>query len=118
MGRSDNAELYRPRDRDAVPAAIAAGADMFLFCKNTEEDIKYMMEGYKKGIITAERLDEAVLRILGVKASLRLYEKKLIPIYENAVSVIGCEEHKKIEKTSNKVENYYRPTIQIIIQIS
>lgn len=86
------------RRRDAVPAAIAAGADMFLFCKNTEEDIKYMMEGYKKGIITAERLDEAVLRILGVKASLRLYEKKLIPIYENAVSVIGCEEHKKIEK--------------------
>ena len=39
-----------------------------------------------------------MLRILGVKASLRLYEKKLIPIYENAVSVIGCEEHKKIEK--------------------
>ena len=43
-----------------VPTAIAAGCDMFLFFQNPEEDVQYMLEGYKSGMITEERLQEAV----------------------------------------------------------
>ena len=84
-----------PRSRQ-VPEAIAAGCDMFLFFNDIEEDFNYMMEGWKSGIITDERLNDALRRILGLKASLKLHEKKekgnLVPPQEG-LTVIGCEEH-------------------------
>ncbi len=91
-----------PMDRRlAVPTTIASGCDMFLFTKNLEEDYQFMTDGVKNGIITKERLDEAVMRILGVKAALHLPEKKadgsIFVSPEEAKKVIGCEEHKAIE---------------------
>lgn len=89
---------FLPR-RQAVPASIAAGVDMFLFTICYEEDVNYMLEGIKEGIITPERLDEAVTRILGIKAKLNLYKKKVegalqLPL-EEARAVIGSAVHKK-----------------------
>ena len=55
-----------------VPNAIASGCDMFLFTKDLDEDIAYMKEGYRKGILTEERLNEAVTRILATKAAMGL----------------------------------------------
>ena len=51
----------------AVPTTIAIGCDMFLFNKSFDEDYGYMLEGYKKGILTPERLQEALTRILALK---------------------------------------------------
>lgn len=62
--------------REAVPTTIAIGCDMFLFNKSFDEDYEYMMEGYKNGVITDERLDDALTRILGLKASLGLHKKQ------------------------------------------
>ncbi|WP_340003973.1 glycoside hydrolase family 3 N-terminal domain-containing protein [Paenibacillus sp. FSL K6-0276] len=80
----------------AVPTSIAAGCDMFLFNKSLEEDFAYMMKGIENGILTVERVNEAVTRILGVKAALGLHKKKqqgtLVPEKE-ALGVLGCEEH-------------------------
>ncbi|MBU3099486.1 MULTISPECIES: glycoside hydrolase family 3 protein [Clostridium] len=85
----------------AVPKAIAAGCDMFLFNKNIGEDFAFMMDGIKKGILTLERLDEAVTRILALKASLKLHEQKakgtLVPDKE-ALLQLKCEEHEKWAK--------------------
>lgn len=67
-----------PRDR-AVPYAIAAGCDMFLFAKNLKEDVGFMFDGLKNGILSAERLDEAVTRILALKASLGLHKQNNVP---------------------------------------
>ena len=82
--------------KDYVPGAIAAGCDMFLFFNENEEDFNYMLEGYKNGVITEERLQDAVRRILGLKTSLKLHEKQkngtLIPDKEG-LKVVGCEEH-------------------------
>lgn len=61
---------------DAVPAAIAAGCDMLLFNKDIQEDFSFMMAGYHKGVITEERLGDAVTRILALKASLSLHIKQ------------------------------------------
>ncbi len=57
--------------KECVPRSIAAGNDMFLFTKNPQEDFMAMLEGYKTGIITEERLNEALTRILGLKAKLK-----------------------------------------------
>ncbi len=87
--------------KKAVPYTIAAGCDMFLFTKNLEEDYGYMKAGVEDNTITPQRLDEAVLRILGLKAALKLPQKKadgtLIPDINKAREIIGCKEHKDLE---------------------
>lgn len=82
-----------------VPRAIAAGCDMFLFFNDMEEDFGYMMEGYRSGLITQERMQDALMRILGVKAAIGLHKKQaagtLMPPKEG-IKVVGCEEHRAI----------------------
>ena len=82
---------------EAIPAVIAAGADMILFNKSLDEDYHFLLEGLKTGKVTEERLNEAVTRILATKASLHLPKKqaegKLVPSAE-ALGVVGCEKHK------------------------
>lgn len=60
----------------AVPMSIANGADIFLATRDMEEDFQYMKQGVENGILTAERLDEALTRILGLKAKMNLHVKK------------------------------------------
>ena len=69
-----------PREK-IVPLTIAAGCDMFLFTKNLEEDFMYMRKGYDEGIITNDRLNEAVSKILALKASLGLHKNNNLPKY-------------------------------------
>lgn len=80
----------------AVPKSIASGCDMFLFNRNIDEDYEFMMKGIENGILTTERVDEAVIRILGLKASQGLHIQQeqgtLVPDKE-ALSVIQSEEH-------------------------
>lgn len=82
--------------REQVPGAIAAGCDMYLFFNDRDEDFGYMMEGYQNGTITEERLNDALHRILGIKAALNLHvlkaEGMLVPPKDN-LAVVGCREH-------------------------
>jgi beta-N-acetylhexosaminidase len=86
------------RRAEIVPLAIAAGCDMFLFTRNLEEDLGCMRTGVASGVIGRQRLDEAVTRVLALKAALRLHEKKedgtLLPDLERARKVVGCAEHR------------------------
>ncbi|WP_427019010.1 gluconokinase, GntK/IdnK-type [Pseudarthrobacter sp. P1] len=84
--------------KDQVPATIAAGCDMFLFFRNPEEDFGYMLEGYKSGVITEARLQDALRRILALKASLGLHRQDrnaLVPGPE-ALAAIGSDAHRAI----------------------
>lgn len=56
--------------------SIAAGADMILFNRSMEEDVEYLLSGYEKGLFSEERLRDAVYRVLALKASLNLHQKK------------------------------------------
>ena len=47
-----------------------------LFNRNMEEDMQYMADGYKNRILSDERLEEAVKRILATKAAMKLPQKK------------------------------------------
>ena len=59
----------RMKRKDMLPAAINAGCDMFLFFNDPEEDFSTMLNAYKTGIISEERIVEALTRILGLKAA-------------------------------------------------
>lgn len=59
----------------AVPTCIANGCDIFLFTLSLAEDFQYLLDGIKSGILSEERLDNAVTRVLAMKAALGLPEK-------------------------------------------
>lgn len=85
-----------PRSK-AIPSAIAAGTDIILFNKDLDEDYRYLLAGIESGILSVQRLEEAVTRILALKASLGLPEKQaagtLVPGPE-ALGQVGCETHR------------------------
>lgn len=59
-----NASLPR---KDLLPATINAGIDMILFNKNIDEDFKFIHDAIDNDILSMDRVDEAVTRILGTK---------------------------------------------------
>lgn len=59
-----NAAMAR---KDLLPATINAGIDMILFNKNIDEDYRFIHEAIENGVLSMERVDEAVTRILGTK---------------------------------------------------
>ncbi len=65
----------RMKRRDMLPLSINAGCDMFLFFNDPDEDYNTMLEAYKNGIISEERMTEALTRILGLKAKMGLNKK-------------------------------------------
>jgi beta-N-acetylhexosaminidase len=84
-----------------LPTSIAAGCDLFLFFNDPDEDFESMMNGYKEGIITEDRLQEALERILGLKAMLGLHKKaktEILPPKEEALAKIGLPENKALFK--------------------
>ncbi len=82
----------------ALPHAIAAGCDMLLFANDPEEDLSYVREGIRSGVITQERLQEALLRILGLKAKLGLTENYRFPAPELREKYVGCAEHNEFRR--------------------
>ena len=81
----------------AVPKAIASGCDMFLFSNDAAEDFAYMKAGVESGVISDERLSDALHRILGLKARLGLYRpENVTPAPEIKDQVVGCQEHLRL----------------------
>ena len=84
---------------ELLPTSIAAGCDLFLFFNDPDEDFGYMLDGYKNGIITDERLHDALRRILGLKTKLGFHQtpkEKILPPKEVAMKQIGLPENKKL----------------------
>ena len=81
-----------PREQ-ALPAAIAAGCDMILFTNDTAEDFGYLRAGVEKGVISTQRLREALERILGLKAKLGLTRNDTFPARDRMDRYLGCQDH-------------------------
>ncbi len=80
---------------EMLPAAINAGCDMFLFFNDPEEDYATMLNAYTTGIISEDRMVEALTRILGLKAHMGLNKKakeELVP----AAPALGKDEYKAV----------------------
>ena len=94
----------RMKRSELVPRAIQAGCDMFLFYNDPDEDFEFMKNGYLNGIITEERLHEALQRILGLKAAAGLANFSIdkFPPF-SGLAVVGKPEYKKItQEVSDK----------------
>lgn len=87
--------------REAVPHSIECGADVILFNRSLDEDFGYLMDGYKNGQLSEQRLNEAVTRILALKASMNLHlyhqDGTIVP-RTNPMEIIGLPETKEWTK--------------------
>lgn len=83
--------------KDMLPLSIMAGCDMFLFFNDPDEDFNTMLEAYKNGTITKERMEEALTRILGLKAKMGLNKKnneEICPTGDNLQTILHNPEYK------------------------
>lgn len=78
--------------RDIPAACINAGCDIFLFGRNLKEDFENLLADVEAGVVSAERLDEAVTRVLALKASLGLNRKTKFTA-DDCEKIIGCQLH-------------------------
>ena len=60
-----------------VPEAIENGCDVFLFSTNDEQDFQFMLKGLREKRLSEQRLEDAVTRILGLKAALGLHKQSI-----------------------------------------
>jgi beta-N-acetylhexosaminidase len=58
-----------------APEVIENGCDMFLFGFPDQRDLALLMNGLREGRLSEQRLDDAVTRVLGLKAALGLHKK-------------------------------------------
>jgi beta-N-acetylhexosaminidase len=62
---------------EMLPEVISSGCDVILFSDEPEADIARIEAALDDGRITHDRLDEALLRILGLKAALGLHNDRV-----------------------------------------
>ena len=82
--------------KEMLPASINAGCDMFLFFNDPDEDFATMLDAYKTGKISEERMTEALTRILGLKAHMGLHKQETL-VDMTAPVTLGKEEAKAAE---------------------
>lgn len=81
---------------ELVPAVIDSGCDMFLFSRTPAEDYKFMLDGLRRGALSEQRLEEAVTRVLGLKAALGLHRKRIedrLPPFDETRRVLRASAH-------------------------
>lgn len=81
---------------DALPFILEAGIDVLLFATDFAADVEAVLTGIDKGVLSLRRVDEAVTRILALKASLGLHRKslgELVPGLE-ALEALPLDEHR------------------------
>lgn len=91
----------RMKRSDMLPKAINAGCDMLLFMNDPDEDFSIILDAYRCGVIPEERMRDALMRILGLKAHMGLNRKKreeLVPSEETMTSKLGRPEYQKAQK--------------------
>ena len=95
----------RMKRKDMLPAAINAGCDMFLFFNDPAEDFATMLDAYKTGIISEERIEEALTRILGLKAAKGMHKmakEELCGTDEELKAALGNPEFKAVAPAVSK----------------
>lgn len=82
---------------ESAVKAVKAGADIVLMPLNEEVALEAIFSAVRKGIITQERIDESVRKILTVKQWLHLDEERFVDI-DRIAAHVGTREHLTLAK--------------------
>lgn len=81
---------WGPRD-SVLPEVIIAGCDVILFSDDPNADLMRLVKAVADGRLSQERVDEAVTRVLGLKAALGLHRNPGQPSLAAAQQVVGSQ---------------------------
>ena len=82
---------WGPRD-ETLPEVIISGCDVILFSDDPNADLMRLVKAVADGRLTQERVDEAVTRILALKAALGLHLDRPEPNLDAAQLLVGSEQ--------------------------
>lgn len=82
---------WGPRDV-TLPELIIAGCDVILFSDDPNGDLMRLVKAVADGRLSQERVDEAVTRILALKAALGLHKERPEPNLDQASRILGRPE--------------------------
>jgi beta-N-acetylhexosaminidase len=95
---------------EAIPDVIASGCDMILFSPDAEGDVKAIRAAVAAGLLTQARIDESVMRVLGLKAALKLHLPQ-VPV----APVFGTKENEVIARaTTARVPTLVKDTQNLL----
>ncbi|GGJ56026.1 glycoside hydrolase family 3 protein [Deinococcus roseus] len=79
--------------RITVPQCIENGCDLLLFPGDVKTELGYLRDAVEDGRLSMRRVDEAVLRILALKAHLGLHLSRDLPGEDQMQSLYHTEQH-------------------------
>lgn len=88
---------WGPRD-EVLPELIIAGCDVILFTDDPNGDLMRLVKAVADGRLTQERVDEAVTRVLGLKAALGLHKERVEPNIDDARRVVATEQNRQVAR--------------------
>lgn len=77
---------------EVLPQTVIAGCDVILFTDDPNGDLMRLVKAIADGRLSQERVDEAVTRVLGLKAALGLHKERAEPNLDAARQVIASDE--------------------------
>jgi len=83
---------WGPRDQ-TLPEVIIAGCDVILFSNDPNADLMRLVKAVADGRLSQERVDEAVTRVLALKAAQGLHLARPAPDLETARQIVATAEH-------------------------
>jgi beta-N-acetylhexosaminidase len=87
---------WGPRD-EVLPEVIISGCDVILFSDDPNGDLMRLVKAVADGRLTQERVDEAVTRILALKAALGLHKAdRPEPNLDRAQGVVATEHNRLV----------------------
>jgi len=85
----------RGKRKDLVPLCIESGCDILLFPRDLAEDLAHLKAGLTSGALSQRRVEEAVIRTLGLKASMGLRRSTALPAVSQREELLGSDEHRR-----------------------
>ena len=106
---------WGPRE-ETIPQCVIAGCDIILFSDDPNADLMYLVKAVADGRLTQERVDEAVTRVLGLKAALGLHKAdRVAPSLATARVVLERSDSKRLVKaTSARVPTLVKDTQNLL----
>ena len=88
-----------PDFKTAIGLSINAGMDMVMIPSDYREFIRLLTELVEEGVVPESRIDDAVRRILRVKADMGLLEEGVQPLADRSLhEVFGSAEHREVAR--------------------
>lgn len=105
---------WGPRD-ETVPELITAGCDVILFSDDPNGDLMRLVKAVADGRLTQERVDEAVTRILALKAALGLHRDRPEPNVDAASRAVATPESlAKAREVTARVPTLVKDTADLL----